>query len=80
MALGAGILAVEHIQLPSFSFERLVVFIFLLVPKYIYNKGYALGTQICTQLKPPISWPVLLSGSQLHFEAELSGRIKINCP
>lgn len=80
LALGAGILDIEHIPLSSFSFKRPVFHFFPPVPKYVYNRGYALGAQICTQLEPPPTQPVLLSSNQPHFEVELSGKIKINCP
>lgn len=42
LGFGATILTMEYILLSIFLWEGLL-FIFLLVPKYVYNKLYALG-------------------------------------
>lgn len=79
LAFGAAILTMKHILLSIFP-QKGLFFIFFLVPKYVHNKHYALGTWICAQLKLPLMQSILLSSNQPHFEVELSGKIKINCP
>lgn len=51
LVLGSAILTVEHIVL-SILPQEAMLFIFLLVPKYVHSEHDALGTQLRTPLKP----------------------------